>query len=307
MDFDLPLANNPLGTFTRDVAQLLELDASPDVVDLTKQHSREIGILESREIDGVTVVPLLGPGGQIPIHVGPGVFPPTVHSASLFRPLRTALAQRSRSNVLDLGFGAGTFPAIAFDFARHNSTSVHCYGIDPNPLAVQQAQENLLRLFPDPHGSYEFAQDSLFDAELPRAHVVVTNLPIWPIGSVDDSRRFSIEDGDALHARLIERAPDLVNPGGVLLLPLSTVQNVSQVLRELLPAFDIRIDRLVRTTGRGIARIAAQNEDAGRFLAALLERKTASGKADVTLRYDGDTGLPVELTYGIAAVVATRR
>jgi release factor glutamine methyltransferase len=141
-----------------------------------------------------------------------------------------------QSAIVDVGTGSGV---IALSLAK-KFPEAQIFGVDISEDALTLARENAEKLGATPR--VQFLRSNLFDALKDRFDVIVANLPYV---ARDDRRSLSREvlhdpeealfggpRGDELIQRLIELAPEHLNPGGLLALEIGLGQ--AEALGELL-------------------------------------------------------------------------
>lgn len=156
---------------------------------------------------------------------------PTDFGASLIDYMQAALPLRSTDRVLDVGCGSGIYPVT---FARRGYQDITT--IDINQEAILQTRKNLRR-----NGVSETAVQLLcadirsFAPDGPY-HLVVSNpshLPSRPeynLGRGIDVAALAGPDGREMYDAILDRALDLVAPGGRLLMAHSSLANIPRTI-----------------------------------------------------------------------------
>lgn len=152
-----------------------------------------------------------------------------------------------RLRVADIGTGSG---AIAIAVAV-NSPDVDVYATDVSPDALEIARLNIKSL--DKRCQVSLIEGDLLTPlankiDMPRVNVIVANLPYITLGDYDDLQKdvrdyepqLALTAGpeglDTIH-RLLEQAPDCLEPNGVILLEIGADQGqaVVSLAKELIP------------------------------------------------------------------------
>lgn len=183
--------------------------------------------------------------------VNPAVLIPRPETELLLETALAFAAEREPGIGVDVGTGSG---ALAVTFAAHQPGWQVC-AVDVSPAALAVAQLNAHR--------YSVAEQVTFVegdllapliAQAVRVDLVMANLPYIPsqiAAALDVSRHepaLALDggaDGLALIRRLLDQAPALVNPGGLLLLEMQFDQGaaITALAQAALPGAQIDIIR----------------------------------------------------------------
>jgi release factor glutamine methyltransferase len=159
---------------------------------------------------------------------------PTDFGASLVDYVHGALPLNSADRILDVGCGSGIYPIT---LARRGYADITA--IDVNQEAILQTTRNMQRNCVKAAAvRLVYADVCSFDLERPYDLVVSnpSHLPAHPdydLGRGIDVAALAGPDGRKMYDAIIDRATELVAPGGRLLLAHSSLANVPRTLERL--------------------------------------------------------------------------
>jgi release factor glutamine methyltransferase len=195
---------------------------------LSEEHISAFHSLIERRINGEPIAYITGikEFRLLDFHVSPSVLVPRPDTETLVETAKKLLDKEKRNtHILDLCTGSGAI-AIAL---KHETKRCEVYGADISAEAIEIAKKNALKHIED--GKIHFYLGDLFDALPPNHHlfsIIVSNPPYIPTeeiktlsAEVQREPRLALDGGPSgldIIERIIEKAPDYLKKGGILLL-----------------------------------------------------------------------------------------
>ena len=227
-----------------------QLIANPKII-LTADQSDQLELALEKLRSGIPLPYVLGQWEfyQLAINIDPDVLIPRPETEGLVERALVWLEENpTKNNCLELGTGSG---CIAVALAKHHS-KIMITASDISAKALDTARENSLLHSVDKQ--IDFIQTNLLDGIQDKYDLLIANLPYIPSQKLKTLKVFQTEphlaldggpDGLSYIKKTLEGAPEILNPGALILLELDEDcgRQGLELARKVFPQAESRLEQ----------------------------------------------------------------